>query len=119
MYRVKHHRKRWRTRWPWKRVFPLRVDERYCRECGFPFHKGPLPKEIAHFDSGSISALVFPAGGFRRNEYVVRFGRWRAGGKQLYLSEFIPTQDLDDLLKSFAQLEHWLQKGRRTAVEQR
>jgi hypothetical protein len=108
MNRVKHHRKRWRMRWPWRWLFPLRIDERFCPECGFPFHEGPMPKELKRFDSHSITALVFPAGGFRRNEYVVKFGRWKAGRGNLYLSEFIPTQDLDDLLKAYAHLEHWL-----------
>jgi len=109
MYRIRQQRKRWRTKWPWKRLFPLRVDERYCRDCGFAFHEGPLPKEVAHFESGSVSALVFPAGGFRRNEYLVRFGRVKSGSRQLYLSEFIPAQERDDLFNVLAKLELWLE----------
>ena len=118
MNRIRHHRKRWRIRWPWRWLFPLPVDERFCPECRFPFHEGPLPREVAHFDSGSICAVVYPSGGFRRNEYVVKFGRWRTSGRSLYHSEFIPAQDLDDLIRVFSQLEVWLKESRPDAVRQ-
>ena len=98
MYRVRNNRKRWRTKWPWKVLFPLKIDERFCRECGLPFHEGPLPKPLGQYYVHNVNALVFPAGGFRQGEYVLRFGRWRPGGKQYYCSEYIPESELDDLL---------------------
>jgi hypothetical protein len=58
-----------------------------------------------------VSASVYPAGGFRRNEYLVRFGRVRSGSRQLYLSEFIPLQERDDLLHVLAKLELWLENS--------
>ena len=63
-----------------------------------PYHEGPLPKEARRFDVRSVAAFVFPSGGFRRDEYVIRLGRWKAGGKQFYSSEFIPFADIDDAL---------------------
>lgn len=98
MYRSRNQQKRWRRKWPWKVLFPLRVDERFCPECRMPYHEGPLPKEAHRFDVRNVAAFVFPAGSFRRDELVVRVGRWKAGGKQFYSSEFIPFSDLDDLL---------------------
>ena len=47
MNRVHYGRKKWRTRWPWKWLFPLRVDDRFCPKCGLPYHNGPVPKELA------------------------------------------------------------------------
>ncbi len=63
-----------------------------------PYHEGPLPKEADRFDAGNVAVFVFPGGTFRRNEQVIRVGRWRAGGKQFYSSEFVPLSDIDDLL---------------------
>ena len=98
MYRVRNNHKRWRLRWPWKRVFPLRVDSRFCPECELPHHDGPLPKELERFFVGNIAVLVFPGGSFLKDEVVLRVARYKAGGKQFYFSEFIPASDLDDLL---------------------
>ena len=98
MYRSRNQRKRWMLKWPWKHFFPLRVDERFCPECKLPFHEGPLPKELACCSVDNIAAFIFPAGGFRRGEYVVRVGRWKTGGKQFYCSEFIPASDIDNVL---------------------
>lgn len=98
MYRSRNQRKRWRTKWPWKSIFPLRVDERYCPECKMPYHEGPLPKEVTRYFVGNVVAFVLPGGAFRRNEYVIRIGRWKSGGKQFYCSEFIPASEMDDVL---------------------
>jgi hypothetical protein len=98
MYRSKKYRKRWRLKWPWRALFPLRLDERFCPECRMPFHDGPLPDEIARFHVDNVVAFVFPGGGWRQNEVCIRVGRWRASGKQFYSSEFIPLADIDNLL---------------------
>ena len=98
MFRVRNNRKRWRMRWPWRWLFPLTVNERYCRECGLAYHDGPLPKELARYNEGSVSGLVFPAGGFRRGEFKIRFGRWMGRGDGLFLADFIPEDELDSLL---------------------
>lgn len=98
MYRSRNQRKRWRLKWPWKHIFPLRVDERYCRECGMAFHEGPLPSEIKRCFVDNVVAMIFPAGSWRRGEYVIRVGRWKVGGKQFYCSEFIPAADIDQVL---------------------
>jgi len=97
MYRVRRNFNHWQTRWPWRLFFFPQVNERFCRKCGMPFQDGPMPKEIRRIDQGNIACLVFPAGGYRKKEVVVRFGRWRAGQGKFYLSEFIPTEDLNDL----------------------
>ena len=98
MYRSRKQRKRWRLNWPWRHIFPLRVDERFCRECGLPFHEGPLPPEVESLTVDNVAALVFPAGSWRNGDYVIRVGRWKSGGKQFYCSEFIPAADIDNLL---------------------
>ena len=98
MFRVRNNQKRWRLKWPWRRLWPLKVDERFCRECGMPFHEGPLPQEVNRYRDGNVEGLLFPAGGFRRGEFVVRVGRWKAGGQKFFLSEFIPEEELDSLL---------------------
>lgn len=70
----------------------------FARSVASAYHEGPLPKETKRFDAGNVAVFVFPAGNFRKNEYAIRVGRWRAGGKQFYSSEFVPLSDLDDLL---------------------
>jgi hypothetical protein len=117
--RIRHNRKRWRTKWPWKWVFPLRIDERFCRECGFPFHEGPLPKPVKSCSSGSVEAVVYPAGGFRRDEYAVQIGRVRSGRGQLYLSELVPVVERDDVYNVLAQLEVWFDEPDRKEMRVR
>ena len=99
MYLRNQNNKRWRMNWPWRLLFPLKVDERYCRRCGKPFHEGPLPMEVKRYRDDSVEGQVFPAGGFRRREFVIRFGRWKGGSRSSYLSEFIPVDELDSLLR--------------------
>jgi hypothetical protein len=83
-----------------------------------PFHEGPLPKEVRRYREGYIEALVYPAGTFRRDQFVVRFGRWKGGGQKFFLSEFIPEDELDSLLKVVTQARkeyrtHALARGAR------
>ena len=99
MYRVRYGRKKWRTRWPWTRLFPLRVDDRFCPKCGLPYHNGPLPKEVTQFTEGNVGACIYPSGTFRRRSFAVKFGRWRSGSRELYLSDFIDAEELDDLFE--------------------
>lgn len=120
MYRSRNQQKRWRLKWPWRVLFPLRVDERFCPECRLPFHEGPLPKETRRFDVRNVAVFVLPAGSWRKDDYVIRVGRWKAGGKQFYASEFIPAADLDDLLAVVQLAKEELSaatptRGRRTA----
>jgi hypothetical protein len=98
MYRSRNYRSRWRSSWPWNRLLPPRVDERFCQKCRMPFHDGPMPKELTSFLADNVAVLVFPAGSWRKEEFVIRVGRWRAGGKQFYCSEFIPAADIDSLI---------------------
>lgn len=63
-----------------------------------------MPKELASFTVGDIGVLIYPAGGFRKREYVVRLGRWKASSGRFYMSEFIPTENLNDLSKAIEKL---------------
>jgi hypothetical protein len=99
MYRSRNQQKRWQRKRPWKYFISPRVDERFCPECRMPYHEGPLPKEVAQFNSDSVTVFIFPAGGWRKGEYVIRLGRWKAGRKQLFASEFIPDQEIPQLLE--------------------
>jgi len=98
MFHVRNDRRRWRLRWPWRWIFPLKVVERYCRECGFAFNDGPLPQEVASYREGDVSLQVFPAGKNRRGELTVRVGRWQSSRQGPYLGDFIPADELDDLV---------------------
>jgi hypothetical protein len=113
MYRSRNQRKRWRLKWPWRLIFPLRIDERYCRECGFPFHEGPLPQEIKRCFEDNVVGIIFPAGGWRKGEYVIRVGRWKAGGKQFYCSEFIPAADIDNVVAVVEQVKEEISRLQR------
>lgn len=104
MYRVRRNFDHWKSRWPWRWFFLIQVNERFCRKCGMPFQDGPMPKELASFTVGDIGVLIYPAGGFRKREYVVRLGRWKASSGRFYMSEFIPTENLNDLSKAIEKL---------------
>ena len=108
MYRVRRNGKTWRTRWPVRKWWPKKVDERFCRECGLPFVQGPLPKEIRQFYSGNVAAFLFPSGDWKRERAVVRTGRWKPGSGRFYLSEFVPQDELDDLERVIAQAREYL-----------
>jgi len=98
MFRIRNNSKRWRLKWPWRVLFPLRLDQRNCRECGLPYHEGPLPKPVADYQHESVAALVFPSGSWRRKDYSVHFGRWVGKGNSLFLNDFIPEDELDSLI---------------------
>ena len=98
MYRIRHGKKRWRTRWPWRWLYPLKIDERFCSRCGLPYHNGPLPQEVKRFTRGNVGAFIFPAGSWGRGaKYVIRVGRWKSAGRDFSFSEYIPSEDMRDL----------------------
>ncbi len=119
MYRVRHGRKRWRTRWPWSWLFPLHVDDRFCRTCGLLYHNGPLPKEIKQITHNNVGALIYPAGNWSRIAYVVRFGRWKSGSRELVLSDYIGIEELDDLDKVIAQARVFIDERREARAARR
>lgn len=118
MYRARKHRRRWKHRWPWKLFFPLRVNERFCPVCNLPFQDGPLPAEVASVLVGNVTAIILPAGSFRKHDYVVRFGRWRPSGNRFYCSEYIPASELSELIAAAESARSKLAQlqGTRTAT---
>ena len=120
MYRIHHGRKRWRTNWPWRWLYPLKIDERFCRKCGLPFHNGPLPKEVKRFTVENVGALLFPAGSWARgSKLVIRFGRWKQGSRDFCFSEYIPSDELDDLKKVFEQVTEYFDERTKTRAVRR
>ncbi len=99
MKHFRNRRKRWRTKWPWKHLFPLRIDERYCKECGQTYHEGPYPTPVADHVIGNIGVIIHPSGDWRRREFVIHAGKWTRSPKGFYLSEIIPENELDDLFE--------------------
>lgn len=69
-----------------------------------PYQDGPMPKEVDRVDRGSVGGLLFPSGGYRKREYVARFGRWRTGKGSFYLSEYVPEEDLADLSEAVQEM---------------
>lgn len=120
MYRVRRGRKEWRTRWPWRWLFPLKLDQRYCRHCGQSYHEGPHPEAVRGFRQGNVGALVFPGGGYRSNSpYAVRLGRWKQVTRSFLFSEYIPSDELDDLKKVFAEVVAYFDEQRETKTARR
>ncbi len=115
MYRSRNYRSRWKSNWLWNWLNPPRVDERFCSKCRMPFHDGPMPKEALSFTVDNVAVLVFPAGGWRKEEFVIRVGRWKAGGKQFYCSEFIPADDIDSLIAAAVKAKEELPSHRTRA----
>ncbi len=107
MYRVRRNGKPWRNRWPFKKWWPPRIDERFCRECSLPYHHGPVPKEVAQFHHGNVAAVLLPKAGWQER-CTVRIGRWKPFSGRYYLSEFIPSNELADLEEVIAQVREYL-----------
>lgn len=112
MYRVRNRRNFWRTRWPWKKFFPPKVDERFCEKCGLNYQHGPMPKPVKEFISGNVTALVFPAGTWRGRELTVAFGRWKAPTRQFYLSQYFTHEELKDLAAVMVQTHRYLKTNK-------
>lgn len=111
MFRVSYGRPRWRFWWPRKRKHPTSLHPRFCKHCGLEFVDGPMPNSRKVFTVGNIGAVVYPAGNWRRGDCVVRFGRWKAPFKgKLELSEFVPHDDLDDLIQVAALAREFTHK---------
>ena len=111
MYRVRRNFG-WKTQWPWRLFFLPKVNERFCPKCSMPFQDGAMPAPLDTFDKGNIAGRVYPSGGYRKNEVVIRVGRLRAGRDSFYLSEFIPLEDLNDLIDVASTLRTRLTKPR-------
>jgi hypothetical protein len=92
--------------------FLPKVNERFCPKCSMPFQDGAMPAPLDTFDKGNIAGRVYPSGGYRKNEVVIRVGRLRAGRDSFYLSEFIPLEDLNDLIDVASTLRTRLTKPR-------
>jgi hypothetical protein len=99
MYRVRQNRKVWRTKWPLRKLFPPKVDERFCKKCRLPHQDGPQPKPVTTLVTGHAGAYAYPSGGWKRGQLVFEFGRFKAFGDSLKLSHFVLEDDLDDLLE--------------------
>lgn len=119
MYRSRNSRKRWRLKWPWSWLLPLKIDERFCRGCGLSYHEGPIPKPVHEVMVKSISVLVFPAGGWRADDCVVRVGRMKSGGKSFYVSEFIPRAEIDDAITALMMLQEQLSAPRLSSARRK
>ena len=103
MYRVRYGRKRWRTKWPLRKWFPPRVDERFCRKCGLPHQDGPHPEPEESFATGHAGGYAYPSGGWKRGQLAFKFGRFKPFGDNLKLSQYVLEDDLDDLLEVVTQ----------------
>lgn len=65
-----------------------------------------MPREVRQYQVGNTGVIVYPAGGFgRRPGFVVRCGRWKASGSKFFLSEFVPLEELADLLAVLQKLQ--------------
>jgi hypothetical protein len=120
MYRVRRGRKEWRTRWPWRWLFPLRLDQRYCKHCGQPYHEGPHPDPVQGYRHGNVGAQIFPGGGYRSSSpYAIRFGRWKQVTRGFFLSEYVPSDELDDLKKVFLDVVGHFEAQQKTKAARR
>jgi hypothetical protein len=80
------------------------------------FVDDPMPNPATVITVGHVGAVVYPAGNWRRGECLVRFGRWKAPFKgKLELSEFVPQDDLDDLIQVAALAREFTRNRSRAA----
>jgi len=73
----------------------------------------PEPEFIA--EKGSIALCVYPAGSFRPKDKVLRLCRWKAGANRLFLSEFIPMEEFDDVQETINQAALKLTQEKKTS----
>ena len=112
LYRIRN-RQNWKTRWPWRLMFPPKVKESLCRRCGLPFQDGPQPNPIRQFEDDCVAAIVYPAASFWSKKVTVCFGRWTRSSGQPRLSEYIPLEEVDSVLKVARQVQEQYQKNAR------
>jgi hypothetical protein len=79
-----------------------------------PFQDGPMPKAIDRFQVGNIGAEVYPAGSFHTKENVVQFGRWKGSSGKFFLSEFVPMNEVAELLAVIQEVQEALIKPQKT-----
>ncbi len=108
MYRVRNGWKPWRTRWPWNRMFPLRVDERFCRKCQRPDRNGPLLEEDKRYTSGNVVARIYQTKRFGIVSYRVQFSRWISRSGDRFLSPNLRLEDFHDLAKVATQAHKYM-----------
>ncbi len=108
MYRVRRNRNLWRTRWPFRKWFPPRIDERFCTGCSLPYLNGSVPEKVREFQSGNVAAILYPSGDYRRERLVIQLGRWKPGAGRWFLSTYISEEEVEDLDEVIVQVREYL-----------
>lgn len=87
-----------RFEWPWNRWKPKRVDESLCSQCGLPHFRGSKPELAAERSENNVIAHIYR--GRWPDGFAVKFSRWRVKSHRGYYSDFIPVNEMKDMLQA-------------------
>ena len=79
------------------RLFPKRMDERICSECGKPTLDHPDQVPARRFSKGNTEAFLYKYKTRSRVEYKLRVGVWHPGLHSSQLAQLFSEEDLVDL----------------------
>ena len=57
-----------------------------------------MPEPVKQFTKNDVGAQILPAGSFRRGAQVLRVGRWKPSRGSHELGNFIPLDEIADLV---------------------
>lgn len=78
-------------------LFPKKIDERICSECGRPTLDHPDQVPARRFSRGNTEAFLYKYKTRSRNEYKLRVGVWHPGLHSSQLAQLFSEEDLVDL----------------------
>lgn len=73
--------------------------EQICDECSKPYLPNPPAPPIEELVSGSAVASIFVEHGYGRARFHVQFGRFASNGREMFISQILGIEHLDDIAK--------------------
>lgn len=84
--------------------------ELICDSCSKPYLNKPAAQPIDWLLSGSAVASVFIEHSFGKKRFRVQIGRSRPNGQELYVSQFLTEEDLEDVAKAAFKARQFIRK---------
>jgi hypothetical protein len=95
------------------RFFRRRLGvEQICDECSKPYLSKPLAKPIEQFVHGSAVASVFVEQQFGKERFHVQFGRFAANGQEMFISQFLGFEHLEDIAEVASMARRFIREQR-------
>ena len=93
--------------------------EQICDRCSRPYLTQPAPDPVERLVSGSAVASVFVEESFGRVRHHVQLGRYAANGHEMFITQMIQADHLEDIARVALMARHYIDQQQRSALSSR